>query len=165
MGGRIALSLLTNHQRYFNRSVICSAHLGFSSEEERRIRLYQEETWINHLRAEGIQAFIKKWYTSPLFKDFPIPSYRYRQSPDLLIEAIRKFSLAKQQNFWNSVPSISPLSTFLYGETDEAYKQTYRNLLNLDARVHLIEKSGHALHLQNVGACIKQIERSIHAKF
>ncbi len=165
MGGRIALSLLCNYSNYFKKSVICSAHLGYSSEEDKRIRLSQEESWINDLRVDGIQAFINKWYTSPLFHDFPIPSYRYRQSPDHLIEAIQKFSLAKQQNFWNSVPSISPLSTFLYGENDEAYLQTYKRLQNLDANVHLIEKSAHAVHLQNAAACIKVIERSIHAKF
>lgn len=162
MGGRIALNLLSSHPDHFNKIVLLSTHLGLATEEEKRIRHYEEERWIDRLRTYGINHFINSWYQTPLFQNAPIPSYRYRQSPDLLIEAIRKFSLAKQQNFWNSLPKISRNSVFLYGEKDTAYRQTFEKLCEFGARAHLIQNSSHAIHLQNIKECIDHIERSFN---
>ncbi len=163
MGGRIALELIHSYPKYFGKAILLSTHLGLATVEEKRIRHYEEENIIDRLKAAGIKSFIDNWYAKPLFENAPVPSYRYRQSPDLLIKAIRKFSLAKQQNFWNSLPEISPFSTFLYGAGDKAYKETFERLLKLDANAHLIEESSHAVHIQNVSACINLIERSINA--
>ncbi len=163
MGGRIALQLIHLYPNYFGKIILLSSHLGLATIEEKRIRHYEEENTIDQIKAFGIKLFIEKWYQKPLFENAPIPSYRYRQSPDLLIQAIRKFSLAKQQNFWNSLPQISSFSTFLYGAEDFAYKETFERLNKLEANVHLIEKSSHAIHLQNVSACINLIERSLYA--
>ena len=162
MGGRIALELIHSYPKYFGKAILFSTHLGLTTVEEKRIRHYEEENWIDRLKAAGIKSFIDNWYEKPLFENAPVPSYRYRQSPDLLIQAIRKFSLAKQQNFWNSLPQISHFSTFLYGARDKAYKETFERLVKLDANAHLIEKSSHAVHLQDVSACINLIERSIN---
>lgn len=163
MGGRIALELLSLAPNHFDKAILLSAHLGLKTAEERRIRLYEEELLIDRLKIDGIESFVKTWYQKPLFANAPIPSYRYRQSKDLLIEAIRKFSLAKQQNFWNSLPKISSFTTFLYGENDKAYKKIVDELIEYQADVHLIPESSHVVHLQNVRACINQIERSIYA--
>ena len=162
MGGRIAMNLIHSNPKNFLSATLLSAHLGLANEEERRIRFYEEETWIDCLKTEGIDSFIDKWYEKKLFQNSPIPSYRYRQNPDLLIAALRNFSLAKQQNFWNSLSIVSTISTFLYGECDIAYKPTFEKLKTLNANVHLIKKSTHAIHLENVSACITHIERSIH---
>jgi 2-succinyl-6-hydroxy-2,4-cyclohexadiene-1-carboxylate synthase len=163
MGGRIALELLSSYPKHFDKAVILSAHLGLKTAEEKRIRLYEEELLIDKIRSEGVVSFVKTWYQKPLFENAPVPSYRYRQSPDLLIEAIKKFSLAKQQNFWNSLSKLSSFATFLYGEHDKAYKKTVDELFANKASVHLIKESSHAIHLQNVRDCINHIERSIHA--
>ncbi len=162
MGGRVALNLVHSNPDHFLSATFISAHLGLATEEEKRIRHYEEETWISSLKAEGIESFIKTWYEKPLFQNSPIPRHRYRQSPDLLIEAIRKFSLAKQQNFWNSISKVLPISTFLYGDYDKAYENTFIKLKALNANVHLIKNTTHAVHLQNVSACITHIERSIY---
>jgi 2-succinyl-6-hydroxy-2,4-cyclohexadiene-1-carboxylate synthase len=163
MGGRIALSLIYSYPEYFEKAIILSAHLGLTTAEERRIRQYEEELLIDRLRADGIESFIQSWYQKPLFQNAPIPSYRYRQSPDLLVKAIRKFSLAKQQNFWNSLPKISSFTTFLYGEHDQAYRKTFEMLTKLEATAYLIKEGSHAIHLQNARDCINYIERSINA--
>ena len=159
MGGRIALELFHSNPSHFSSITLLSTHLGLETEEAKKLRYVEEEEWINRLQTQGIKHFIDTWYQKPLFIDAPIPHYRYKQNPDLLIQAIRKFSLAKQQNFWNHLPKTA---TFLYGENDKAYLQTFERLSRLGANVHLIPNSSHAIHLQNVPTCIQHLERILN---
>ena len=159
MGGRIALEWLYRYPNRFPSATLLSTNLGLETEEEKQNRIHQEEMWIESIHKDGINHFIQTWYQNPLFEGAPIPAYRYQQNPDLLIQAIRKFSLAKQQNFWNSLPKST---TFLYGEQDRAYRKTYERLCTMGRDAHLIPKSSHAIHLQNIPACIEFIERSLH---
>ena len=164
MGGRIAIELLHTYPTHFNKGILLSTNLGLATEEEKKMRAKLEEEWIQKITTFGIKQFVDDWYKSPLFEGFKIPAYRYNQSASLIIQTIQKFSLAKQQNFWNSFHEISSRCTFLYGENDRTYQPVVEKLKNLNADVHLIEKCSHAIHLQNVSACIKHIERGIYVE-
>lgn len=68
MGGRLALFIALNYGAHINRLVLESASPGIADPAERAIRRHADEELAGFAESAGIEAFVKKWESLPLFE-------------------------------------------------------------------------------------------------
>jgi len=148
MGGRIALKAP-------NPKICLSAHPGLQTVEEKAARLIQDRQWIEKLRQEPFEKFLRDWYAQPLFDSLrahpefsKIFSRRLDQDPQLLAIMLENESLAKQEFNSNAI--------FLHGQLDHKYAQLYQTLKIPSLE---IPNAGHAVHIENPQGCAEAIKR------
>jgi 2-succinyl-6-hydroxy-2,4-cyclohexadiene-1-carboxylate synthase len=161
MGGRIGLNLQLRKKNLFEKGIYLSTHLGLESLSQKKLRLENEEKWISDLEKKDLKQFIDDWYRSDLFKNLKIPPYRYEQKKDFLIYAIKKFSLAKQPNFWNSLSKIKNTTFFLYGSEDSSYLKLFYRLKEASIEAYLIENAAHAIHIEKKELVLEKIRGAL----
>ena len=151
MGGRIALGSS-------QPKILISTHPGLKTPEEKAERLLQDQHWIQKLRQEPIESFIKHWYAQPLFESlrnhpaFPkIVSRRLQQDPQLLAQMLAQESLAHQEFTLSD-------GVFLHGALDQKYAQLYGDLQIPSLE---ISGAGHAAHLENPKGCAEAIRQAL----
>ncbi len=151
MGGRIAL-------RSSQPKILISTHPGLKTPEEKAQRLLQDQYWIQKLRQEPLESFLKDWYAQPLFESFrkhpefpKIVSRRVQQDPQVLAQMLEQESLAHQEFTFSE-------GIFLHGALDQKYAQLYRDL-----KIPSIEipEAGHAAHLENPKGCAEAIRQAL----
>ena len=160
MGGRIALELLLKDSKNFHSGVLLSTNPGIH-DYERAQRILSEKDWIEKLKTYPLDEFIEEWYSQPLFINAPIPKSRWHINQEEMIELFQKYSIAKQDSFWDTLTSPHPNLTFLFGEKDEKYAKIGRKLKAMKLRVESLKNCSHALHLENPGECINAIEKHL----
>jgi 2-succinyl-6-hydroxy-2,4-cyclohexadiene-1-carboxylate synthase len=161
MGGRIGLNLQIRRKNLFKKGIYLSTHLGLESSLEKKLRVRDEDQWISDLQMKDINQFIDDWYRKDLFKNSKIPLYRYEQKKDFLIYAIKKFSLAKQPNFWNSLSKIKNTTFFLYGSEDYSYLKLFHRLKKAEIEAYLIENVAHAIHIERKELILEKIRGAL----
>ncbi len=156
MGGRIALQLQEN----FSSLIILSAHPGLPTHKEKEARRLIDEQWCQKLLYLPIDHFFTEWYAQPIFHPLPrnavllqkMVKRRMKQNPQFLVGVLRQMSLANQPH----ITEFKRPTLFLYGEEDLNYRQLYSNL-SKTVSVGCVKDSGHAILLENVADCARQI--------
>jgi 2-succinyl-6-hydroxy-2,4-cyclohexadiene-1-carboxylate synthase len=157
MGGRILLKL------HLAPSVIFSAHLGLSSESERKERWKIDSKWIEMLKTKPLSEFYEAWYAQDLFTSLKgnrplfeeMMQRRKNQDPKLLAKTLENHSLAHDPPY-----PLFPELLFAYGEKDLKFRDLY---LTLQSAVK-IKNAGHVLHLENPKACADIIKGFIYGR-
>lgn len=165
LGGRILLQLKEQYPALLQHLIILSSHPGLTTKQEREQRWKEDSSWIEMLKTKPLSTFFEAWYSQPLFQSLKenkqvldeMMERRKQQNPLVLAEVLKKCSLAHQHPL-----NIFPNTIFLCGEKDLKFQTLYRKLPSF-AKVHQIEKCGHALHLENPSACSNVIRGYIHA--
>lgn len=67
MGGRIALQLLKTSSDVLASVILESCNVGCATEKDRQEAAQRNQSWIDRLQADGMEAFVKYWETLPLF--------------------------------------------------------------------------------------------------
>lgn len=153
MGGRIALQL----RKHVSALIILSAHYGLETKEEKANQLHRDHLWSEKLLTLPIQAFLKEWYAQPLFHGTDVSSLierRAKQNPQALSRALMQLSLAHQPY----IHDFPCKTLFLHGENDLKYRALYSKLPKT-VTVSQIEKSSHAILLDNPASCSEKILR------
>lgn len=155
MGGRLALQYAIQNPHRIASLTLLSAHPGFKTEEEKRKRLEKDTHWANLLQTLSIDAFLKLWYSQPLFQTLqPNWDRRRQQNPKELAQALLHYSLGKQIH---CLPFLPKNTQALIGEWDVSYHTLYPNPI-------FIEKAGHSLHLENPQAVAHFLKTSLSLK-
>lgn len=162
-GGRIALELKKRFPHSYGRLILLSTHLGIIDEKERKLRLQQDEKWIEMLHSFPFEEFLKKWYDQKLFHSLKKRPYfseifekRKMGNPFLLAKFLKQYSIAKKS------PHTPPPGTiFIYGEEDLKYADLYRKLAD-SYKIYSIENAGHAVHIENPKGLAEVITKAIH---
>lgn len=155
LGGRIALKMITENPDFFSSAVIISAHPGLISEKERENKKIEEKKWIDLLKANDIDTFLKEWYSQPMFKGAYIPSYRKEQNCKNLLLAMKEFSPSIFPSYWDDLNHISIPITYVYGELDVRYQAVYNKI---EKTKILVKNAHHAIPLEKKGVCIQIIQ-------
>lgn len=154
LGGRIALQIAQAPRIPIAGIIAFSAHIGLSSESQRKKRLEADLIWQQRLKTLPKEEFLSLWYAQEPFSSLqqkPHLLQKLYQERDLsnkddLCLILEEMSLAKQ-------PLLTefPFPTCLaFGEEDLKYKDLYKPLWLPKAS---IPKSGHAVLLENPQAC------------
>lgn len=158
MGGRVAASLIYNHETRVNRAVLESTTLGINDDDKR-----QERIEIDEYRALSIEAdyelFIEKWSNLGLFSSQikldndsknEQKELRLSQTPLEVADSLRKYGTGTQTNYWPIMKSGKKI-LILAGEKDEKFVRLANQMLQVfdDATFTCIKNVGHNIHLEN----------------
>lgn len=165
LGGRLLLQLKEKYPALFKHLLILSAHPGLATKEEREERWKSDQLWIEMLQKKPLSTFFDAWYAQPLFQSLKenkllfesMLERRKNQDAAALAEIFKVCSLAHQK-----MCKLYPNSLFLFGAKDLKFESLYLKLPSF-IKVQKIDHAGHALHLENPGACIAQIRGYVHA--
>lgn len=67
MGGRIALQLLKTSSDVLASLILESCNVGCATEKDRQEAAQRNQSWIDRLQTDGMEAFVNYWETLPLF--------------------------------------------------------------------------------------------------
>lgn len=136
LGGRLAMGVFASHPERFSTVMLCGAHPGLKTQEERRVRLLQDHQWAEKLRTGSLDQFFDEWQQQPLFdsqRQLPIMvlqkqrTARLRLNKIQLAKAMDAFSLGRMPDYEAVLrTSVTPILC-LSGEHDLKFRQLAEN--------------------------------------
>jgi 2-succinyl-6-hydroxy-2,4-cyclohexadiene-1-carboxylate synthase len=156
MGGRLALCAALTRPERVTALAVESASPGLRSEEERLIRIRQDEELADRLARTDFSAFLKSWCSQQMFAGIESDVERFAtllhrrmdNNPARIGAALRVMSIGRQPDLWglwekNRIPTL-----IICGERDEKYCAIGHEMAALcDAsRLIITPGSGHNVH-------------------
>lgn len=156
MGGRIALHLALTQPELVRRLVLISTSAGLPDAGERAARRASDEELAEGLERAGLETFVKWWGGQPLFAgQSPEVSAasrrdRLRNTADGLAASLRGMGTGTMVPVWDRLDELTMPATVVVGERDAKFRALGEKLVNRlpDARLVVIPKAGHAVHLE-----------------
>lgn len=160
MGGRLALSFALKYPTKVRKLVLESTSPGLKSEDERKVRIEQDQKLASFIKEEGIQAFVEYWGNIPLFqsqKKLPrivqeqIKEQRLQNSPIGLALSLEGMGTGAQPSWWGNLPELDHETLLITGEEDQKFckiaEEMTKELKN--ASWETIAGCGHAIHVED----------------
>jgi 2-succinyl-6-hydroxy-2,4-cyclohexadiene-1-carboxylate synthase len=169
MGGRLALGAGLFLPDRVSKLVLESASPGLATEQERAERRSSDELLARRIESSEIGAFVREWETLPLFatqrKLAPkvraeLRSRRMTNRPEALAACLRGLGVGMQPSLWEALEHVAAPTLLIAGERDRKFVRTNERMLQAlpDARLELISKAGHAVHLEQPEAWLSAVE-------
>jgi 2-succinyl-6-hydroxy-2,4-cyclohexadiene-1-carboxylate synthase len=169
MGGRLALGAGLFLPDRVSRLVLESASPGLPTEQERTERRSSDELLARRIESSEIGAFVREWEDIPLFatqrKLAPkvraeLRSRRMTNRPEALAACLRGLGVGMQPSLWEALEHVAAPTLLIAGERDRKFVRTNERMLQAlpDARLELISKAGHAVHLEQPEAWLSAVE-------
>ena len=171
LGGRLALHAALSHPDRFRGLVLESASAGIEDEEERRLRLEQDQATAAKLCATDMKSFLTEWYQQPLFSSLPpetvagIIDRKAHNDPSRLSEVVVKLSPGRQPSLWDRVSAWNKPALIVAGELDEKYRARATRLSGLmkKSALRIIPGAGHIVHLEQNAAFVAALKSFLDA--
>jgi len=160
MGGRIALHAALSVGARIRRLVLVGASPGLADQGERRQRRAADEALAHRIEEIGVEAFAREWGAQPLFAGMPrgiaeqADADRRRNTAPGLAAALRGLGTGVMPSLWDRLGELPMPVELVVGERDEKFRAIAERMAERlrDARVHVIEAAGHAVHLERPDA-------------
>ena len=158
MGGRAALSFCADHPDRVASALLVGASAGLSDPETRRQRMQDDERLAKGIVEGGLEKFVEEWMAKPLFASqsrlgekalTDAREQRLRNDPHGLARSLRGMGTGAMEPI---DPRRVPVPLcFVTGAEDEKFSRIARELAEAfsSARHVIIERAGHAAHLEN----------------
>lgn len=155
MGGRLALSAITQAPHLFHRAMILSSNPGIEDDSERSERLKKDLEWSYKFLTMDWDLLMHEWNEQSLFQIknntgevFP-PTMRSEKGFDRtrLSQALDHWSVARQPNLWPLIKHLNIPLIWHVGAHDTKYVSMAQKLKQLNPHLHLNihDHSGHRL--------------------
>jgi len=152
LGGRVALHVALAAPSRVTRLVLVSSSAGIEDPVERARRREADHALARDLEHEPYEDFVERWRSQPLFASEPARTAelartdQLRNRPDALANALRGVGAGEMQPLWDRLDELAMPVTVLAGETDRAYVELGRRIVELvpDGQLLVVE-GGHAL--------------------
>jgi 2-succinyl-6-hydroxy-2,4-cyclohexadiene-1-carboxylate synthase len=159
MGGRLALSFAANYPNVIRSLVLESSSPGLKTEEERQIRVANDEKLARKINEGGLAAFIDFWESIPLFEtqkrltpeiQNALRTQRLKNDPLGLANSLIGMGTGSQLSWWTKLASMEFPVLLLCGEEDVKFCRIAEEMDNLlpNSVLKVIPKSGHAIHVE-----------------
>lgn len=172
MGGRLALSALSERPDLFRKAQILSANPGLESNSERALREKNDQVWAQRFNEEDWSSLMKAWNEQPVFQvtankhsvsdsnvdctvdcivDCTVDNSVNRQENfykrEILSLALVNWSLARQKNFWQTLSALPLPIEWHAGDEDSKYKEiaTRASASNTQFQLKIHPHRGHRL--------------------
>lgn len=161
MGARMSLHTALQHPEMVNQLVLISGTAGISDANERQARIDSDENLADHIEDVGVAVFIEEWLANPMFRGLSqekaqIPE-RVRNSSEGLANSLRFAGTGTQQPLWDRLHELQMPVLLVAGQRDAKFVQLAERMHQLipSSSLHIIEESGHTVHLENHDEFVK----------
>ena len=159
MGGRLALFVALNHGAHINRLVLESASPGIVDPAERATRRHADEELASFAESAGIEAFVKRWESMPLFESMAqMPAEKINRlrlerlggCVEELARSLRGVGTGVQPWLGGELPTLRMPLLVIAGALDLKFTAIGERIAALvsGARFESIGGAGHAPHLE-----------------
>ena len=154
MGGRLALHVALAHPDVVQRLVLVGATPGIVDDDERAARVQADEELAVSLERDGVDAFLERWLTQPLFASLPPEAAdvgaRRANTVAGLAGSLRLAGTGAQEPLWDRLGEIAVPVMLVVGGDDAKFRDlAFRMAERLpDATVVELGGCGHACHLE-----------------
>jgi 2-succinyl-6-hydroxy-2,4-cyclohexadiene-1-carboxylate synthase len=156
MGARLALSLALARPHRVRRLVLLSGRAGIDDADARAARVARDEALGDRIERDGIQAFATRWATLPIFASQTAPvraaqhAVRLAQRATGLAQSLRGFGAGAMPPLHTRLASVTLPVCLVAGALDPKFVGLAQGLTASlpDAELHVIERVGHAMHLE-----------------
>jgi 2-succinyl-6-hydroxy-2,4-cyclohexadiene-1-carboxylate synthase len=159
MGGRLALGIALQHPDLVHRLVLISSRRGLDDEVERVSRRASDEQWARLAETHGLDHFLEKWWTAPLFSTLErVPpaqlaverAHRATLSVSGVAWALRHLGLGNQPSYAGEISALAAPTTLLVGALDTKFHALNAELARQlpRARLLVVKDRGHSLPLE-----------------
>ncbi|MBW3557005.1 MAG: alpha/beta fold hydrolase [Actinobacteria bacterium] len=158
MGARLVLHLALAAPYLVRRVVLVGATAGIADERERVARLAADEVLAAGLEKDGIESFLRRWLSSPLFETLTPEAAgmeaRRENTVEGLAAALRLLGTGAQEPLWDRLGSLHMPALLLAGERDDKFTRLAERMAECwggPAEVVVVAGAGHAAHLEQPG--------------
>lgn len=156
MGARLALSFALARPHRVRRLVLLSGRAGIDDAEARAARIACDEALADGIERDGIEAFATRWAALPIFASQSTDiratqhAVRTRQRPTGLANSLRGFGAGAMPPLHARLPALVLPVCLVAGALDPKFVGLTEGLAAAlpDAEQHVIERVGHAMHLE-----------------
>lgn len=160
MGGRVALGLSVRAPERIRSVILESSSPGLATPEERQRRMEEDQRRASLLRQEGIEAFVDRWMSMPLFATqaehltaSELESERTRRlqnRPDALAHVLTGLGTGSQPSFWSQLDRATMPALLVVGALDAKFHGLAKDMVARlpNASLVTIQDAGHAVHLE-----------------
>ena len=159
MGGRLALFIALNYGAHINRLVLESASPGSADSGERATRRRADAELAAFAESAGIDAFVKRWESLPLFESMALlPAEKIDRlrlerlacCAEELARSLRGIGTGAQPWLGGELPALRMPLLAIAGALDLKFTIIGKQIAALvsDARFESIGSAGHAPHLE-----------------
>jgi 2-succinyl-6-hydroxy-2,4-cyclohexadiene-1-carboxylate synthase len=160
MGGRIALHSALAIGARIRRLVLVGAGPGLADPAERERRRAADDALADRIEALGVDAFAREWAAQPLFAGMPrgiaelADADRRRNTAPGLAAALRGLGTGVMPSLWDRLGELPMPVDLIVGARDDKFRAIAGRMAERlpDARVHVVEGAGHAVHLERPDA-------------
>jgi 2-succinyl-6-hydroxy-2,4-cyclohexadiene-1-carboxylate synthase len=162
MGGRIALHAALALGQRVVRLVLIGASPGLADAGERAARATSDAALAARIEAIGLDAFVHEWEAQPLFAGMPrgiadvAHADRMRNTAPGLAAALRGLGTGVMPPLWDRLAELAMPVELVVGERDAKFRALAEDMgaRLRDARVHVVDGAGHAVHLEAPDAVV-----------
>jgi 2-succinyl-6-hydroxy-2,4-cyclohexadiene-1-carboxylate synthase len=170
MGGRLGLRLALDRPDLVRGLVLISGSPGIADAGERAARRKADEELAREIEREGVDAFLERWLSQPLFESLPaeaagLDARRAGNTVATLTHALRALGPGTQEPLWDRLGDLEPPFLPIVGSLDRKYVDiAFEMATRVGPDVHpvLIGGTGHAVHLEQPEAIASLLRRVVH---
>ena len=166
LGGRLCLRLALDRPDLLTALVLVGASPGLADPAERAARREADEDVAAAIERDGTEAFLERWLASPLFAGLrPAPvdlAARRANAPEGLAPALRLLGTGIQPPLWDRLGELRAPVLLVAGADDAKFRGLAGRMADAigpGAEVALVDRAGHAAHLERPDEVAAVIER------
>jgi 2-succinyl-6-hydroxy-2,4-cyclohexadiene-1-carboxylate synthase len=168
MGGRAALRFAISHPNRLSSLILESTSSGIHDDGARRDRIDADQTLASFIEREGVEAFVARWEKLPMWVSqsavedsgrAALHTQRLANSAAGLANSLRGAGAGVDEPVIDHAQEITCETLILAGELDSPYIDHGKRLARAipNSRLEIIPNAGHAIHLEQPEALIRQI--------
>ena len=167
-GARLALGLALEWPGRVRRLILESGTAGLTRSRDRRIRQRRDEALARDILRDGVEAFVDRWESLPLFAGLrrlprglasSLRRERLACSERGLASSLRSVGLGLQPNYWPRLASLRVPTLLLSGRRDVKFTEIARAMARElpMAWCRSFEGAWHAPHLETPAAFAEEV--------
>lgn len=169
MGARVLLGLALHAPHKMRTLCLVGVNPGLATIEARESRATWEGRWVSVLQSEGLDAFVDKWSSQPLFASHSNltsdrqqlqESERKSHTAQGLAHALKVLGLAQMPNYWPRIAALKVPTLCLYGQDDSKFQDISERIATVCpfAQASGVAGAGHNPLIEAPAACRSAIE-------